>query len=155
MNKPLMLLLVFAAAGCLGPAPKPPVTWTIDFSTDEKVASAMICAPFAGERLAVLRADGSIAFDPCNAFAASPLSIIRDASVGRRGEGALIVRKLALDCRSAGRRDAVVELEIVRDAVVARGAATEPTADGNYTAAFSRAFTAAFTQARERMKVAQ
>ena len=102
--KKTMLLLVPALAGCLGSAPKPPVNWTIDIETGSKVAFAAVCAPYGGQRFAVLRADGSIAFDPCNSFAASPGSIIKDAVVGRKGEGALFVRRLALDCRAEGRR---------------------------------------------------
>jgi len=96
-------------------------------------AEAMRYAP------AVLRSDGSIAFDPRNSFAAAPGSIIKDAVVGRGGEGSLFVRRLALDCRAEGRRDAVVSLEIVSGNRASKGNAAEPTADGNYSKAFSSA----------------
>lgn len=150
-----MMTLIPALAGCLSSAPKPPVNWTIDVAAEAKVASAVVCAPYAGQRLAVLRADGSIAFDPFNSFAAAPGSIIKDAVVARRGEGALVVRRLALDCRAAGRRDAVVELEIALGDRLGKGEAAEPTADGNYSAAFSRAFEKAYTQAHEGLKAAK
>lgn len=150
--KKTMLLLVPALAGCLGSAPKPPVNWTIDIETGSKVAFAAVCAPYGGQRFAVLRADGSVAFDPCNSFAASPGSIIKDAVVGRRGEGALFVRRLALDCRAEGRRDALVSVEIISGDRVGKGEAAEPTADGNYSRAFSAAFAKAYAAAAEGLK---
>ena len=150
--KKTALLFVPVLAGCLGSAPKPPVNWTIDIESDAKVAFAAVCAPYGGQRIAVLRPDGSIAFDPCNAFAAAPGSIIKDAVVGRKGEGSLFVRKLALDCRAEGCRDAVVSLEIVSGDRVGKGEATELTSDGNYSAAFSRAFSRAYANAIEELK---
>ena len=150
--KKTALLFVPVLAGCLGSAPQPPVNWTIDIESDAKVAFAAVCAPYGGQRIAVLRPDGSIAFDPCNAFAAAPGSIIKDAVVGRKGEGSLFVRKLALDCRAEGRRDAVVSLEIVSGDRVGKGEATELTSDGNYSAAFSRAFSRAYANAIEELK---
>ena len=151
MNKLSVPLAALALTGCLGAPPKPPVNWTIEVASVAKVASVTVCAPYGGQRLAVLRQDGSIAFDPCNSFAATPMAILRDAVSSRRGEGALVVRRLALDCRAEGRRDAVVELEIAIGDRTGRGAAAEPTADGNYTAAFSAAFEKAFAQAREEL----
>ncbi|MBR3956519.1 MAG: hypothetical protein IKJ89_01555 [Kiritimatiellae bacterium] len=150
--KKIALLAVPVLAGCLGSAPKPPVTWTIDVESDAKVAFAAVCAPYGGQRFAVLRSDGSIAFDPRNSFAAAPGSIIKDAVVGRKGEGSLFVRKLALDCRAAGRRNAVVSLEVVVGDRVGKGEAAEPTADGNYSAAFSHAFSKAYANAIEGLK---
>ena len=84
--------------------------------------------------------------------AAAPGSIIKDAVVGRKGEGSLFVRKLALDCRAEGRRDAVVSLEIVSGDRVGKGEATELTSDGNYSAAFSRAFSRAYADAIDGLK---
>ena len=150
--KKTALLFVPVLAGCLASAPKPPVNWTIEIESDAKVAFAAVCAPYGSQRIAVLRPDGSIAFDPCNAFAAAPGSIIKDAVVGRKGEGSLFVRKLALDCRAEGRRDAVVSLEIVSGDRVGKGEATELTSDGNYSAAFSRAFSRAYANAIEELK---
>ncbi len=148
-------MLALACAGCLAPAPKPPVHWTIDIETQDKCAFAMVCAPYGGQRIAVLRPNGSIAFDPCNAFAAQPSSIIKDAVVSRGGRGALVVRRLALDCRAEGRRNALVELELADGKTVSRGSAAEPTGDGNFTAAFSAAFEKAYGKACEGFKTAK
>jgi len=155
MKKFALLLLAPALAGCLGTAPKPPVNWNIEVETDAKVAFATVCAPYGGQRIAVLRPDGSIAFDPFNSFAASPGAILKDAVVGRGGKGALFVRRLALDCREAGMRNAVVELEIADGTHTAKGSASEPTADGNFTAAFSRAFGSAYAKATEQFRSAK
>lgn len=155
MNKFAVSLFALVLAGCLAAPPKPPVNWTIEVASGARVASVAVCAPYGGQRLAVLRQDGSIAFDPRNSFAAAPAAILRDAVASRLGEGALVVRRLALDCRAKDRRDAVVELEIALGERIGRGAAAEPTADGNYTAAFSSAFERAYAQARRELEAAK
>ncbi len=155
MKKFALLFLAPALAGCLGTAPKPPVNWNIEVETDDKVAFATVCAPYGGQRIAVLRPDGSIAFDPFNSFAASPGAILKDAVVARGGKGALFVRRLALDCRKQGSRNAVVDLEITDGTRTAKGTASEPTADGNFTAAFSRAFKSAYIKATEEFRSAK
>ena len=150
MKRILILAGLLALSGCLGSAPKRPVCWTIEVEPLTAVGRVVVSAPYSGTRFAVLRADGSLAFDPGNAFAAVPSVILGDAIQSRRTHGVLTVRKLALDCRQEGRRDAVVELEIVRKGEpVHRGSASVGTADGNYTAAFSAAFAAAYRQAVE------
>ena len=55
-------------------------------------------------------------------------------------------------CRAAGRRNAVVSLEVVVGDRVGKGEAAEPTADGNYSAAFSHAFSKAYANAIEGLK---
>lgn len=152
MNKFPAILLAAACAGCLASAPRPPVNWTIDIETDAKSATAIVCAPYGGQRIAVLRPDGSIAFDAFNVFAAAPASIIKDAVVARGGKGALVVRRLALDCRAPGRRDAVVELEITDGTRLAKGSAAESTSSGNFSSAFSRAFERAYGKAAEEFR---
>ena len=150
MKRILILSALALLAGCLGSAPKRPTCWTIETEPLTAVGRVVVSAPYSGTRFAVLRADGSLAFDPGNVFAAAPSVILGDAIQSRRRPGVLTVRKLALDCREAGRRDAVVELEIVRKGEPARkGAAAVGTADGNYTAAFSAAFATAYRQAVE------
>ena len=152
MNKFAALILAAATAGCLGPAPKPPANWTIDVDTEVKASFVTVCAPYGGQRIAVLRQNGSIAFDPCNSFAAAPTSILKDALVSRGGKLSLVVRRLALDCRAPGQRDALVELELISGDRSAKGAASVPTPDGNYSSAFSRAFAKAFDEAWKGLK---
>jgi len=151
MKKIAAYVSAFLTAGCLGSAPKTPAYWTIEADAAEKAASVVVCAPYGGQRLAVLRANGSIAFDPCNSFAASPAAILKDALVARGGSGVVTVRKIALDCREAGRRDAVVELDIALGDRAASGSASVSAADGNYTAAFTRAFAQAHAKARKEL----
>ena len=155
MNKFAVTVFAVALAGCLGPAPKAPVNWTIDVDAGARVASVAVCAPYGGQRIAVLRPNGSIAFDPSNSFAASPSAILKDALVSRGGRGAVTVRRLALDCRAKGRRSALVELEMSLGERTAKGEASVPTPDGNYTAAFSSAFSRAFAQARKELEPGQ
>ena len=81
------VLPVLLLAGCMGTAPKAPVNWTIEpkaasvFSAAAakwgtvRLASVSVRAPYDGQRLAVLRADGSIAFDAFNTFAAAPAAL--------------------------------------------------------------------------------
>lgn len=147
MKKFAFFALATALAGCLGPAPKTPAYWTIDVESDAKAAFVTVCAPYGGQRIAVLRQDGSIAFDPANSFAASPSAILKDALVVRGGKGALMIRRLALDCRAAGRRDALVEIDYILGERTGKGSASVTTSDGNYSTAFSRAFEKAYAQA--------
>jgi hypothetical protein len=149
MKKFAAYVSAFLLAGCLGSAPKAPAYWTIDVESAEKATSVVVCAPYGGQRLAVLRGNGSIAFDPCNSFAAAPAAILKDALVARGGSGAVTVRRIALDCREEGRRDALVELDVALGDKVASGAASVSAADGNYTAAFTRAFARAHAEARK------
>jgi len=155
MNKFVATILAAALSGCLGSAPKAPVNWTIDVDAEAKASFVAVCAPYGGQRIAVLRPDGSIAFDPGNSFAASPSAILKDALVARGGKGAVLVRRLALDCRTAGKRDALVELELAVGDRSARGAASVPTPDGNFSAAFSSAFSRAYAQAQKGLEPAQ
>ena len=180
--KTLSLLLTPVLAGCLGPAPTAPENWTIecaevprggDVRTAETVrlAQVNVRAPFDGRRFAVLRPDGSVAFDAFNGFAAPPAALLRGAAedffartpVYRRAVAAnsaasarysleISVTRLALDCRREGRREASVALSLVvldgrTIQAVHHGEASSPTDDGNYSAAFSRAFTDALAAA--------
>lgn len=133
--------------GCLSSAPAPATNWYIEVNASDKVASVNVVAPYNSNRLAVLRADGSVAFDPLNAFAASPAALISGQLISRQGVGTLTVMRLALDCRQPGKRLALVELRLDRNGQAAFAKATVPTADGNYTAAFSAALERAYADA--------
>ena len=173
-----------AFGGCISSAPRAAENWAIEFwragaeSGDAEVkcgavriAQISVRAPYDGTRLAVLRADGSLAFDSYNAFAASPNQMLRGAvhdaveatgafeRVLSANSGAVCeltlettVTRLALDCRKEGRRDATIEMTFVllkgRDAIAsAHAEGKAATSDGDYSAAFSRALAKAVASA--------
>ena len=171
----LMAAVLPLVCGCLGAAPKAPKNWSIEWAKTSversesealpavKLVQLDVRAPYNGTHLAVLRQDGSIAFDAFNSFAAQPAAILKGAASdaleasGRfsqviyGGSAALApyaleitVTRLALDCRD-GRRDASVALTVVlvgsRNVVAsASGEAAVPVAEGNFSQAFSSAF---------------
>lgn len=176
-------LLPLLLTGCLSANVSKAVNWTLvpeasDFvAADERkfgearLAIVTVRAPYDGRDLVVLRPDGSLAFDPCNQFAAVPSALIKGTALDvLRGSGLfkgvqpavttadvdcnleLVVDELALDCRTEGQRMASVRLALAmirkRQVVaVGRGAASVETTDGNYSAAFGKAFTKAVSAA--------
>lgn len=136
-----------------------------------RVSRVDVRAPFDGQRLAVLRGDGSIAFDPRNSFAAPPAALLRgatlDAARASRLAAAAIdrlssastpysievsVSRFALDCRTPGARKASVALSVSlmdsRNVIATSEADAEAdAAAGDYTSAFSKAFGAAIDKA--------
>jgi len=146
MKKITALAALAALTGCLSSAPKAPTYWTIEIDADAPAyASVAVAAPFDGQEFAVLRPDGSIAFDAYNAFAARPMQLLRVGAKPQTGP-AITVRRLALDCRVKGERMAVVELTATDGQTARSVVATSPTGDGNYTRAFSAAFRDALRQ---------
>lgn len=191
MSKPGIIIIIasLALGGCMSAAPRAPQNWAIEFwranqtAADEadgaaksgtvRVASVAVRAPYDGTRLAVLRSDGTLAFDAYNAFAAAPAQMLRGAvqdAVEASGAFSRVVpansvaacdmtlettvTRLALDCRNEGRRDATVEVSLLlsrgRDVVAAaRAEGKAPTGDNDYSAAFSRALARAVGKAME------
>ena len=184
MRKVIFPVLSLAVlAGCMSSAPKAPDCWTIEMDRAGlpdadvagmglpavRVASPTVRAPYDGTRLAVLRADGSLAFDGFNAFAASPALILRGTVQDALESAGLTVvaptssahadatiettvLRLALDCRRDGRRDAVVSLSLTlvdgrRVQATGRGEGRESAMAGDYSSAFSRAFVKAVSEA--------
>lgn len=181
----VFLPFVLAFAGCMSSAPKAPKNWTVECAAAcaeaagkpslpvVKLLQLEVRAPYSGSRIAVVRRDGSLAFDAFNSFAAQPASLLRGAAqdalessgkferVLTGGSSALApmaaevtVTKLALECGEAGRCDAAVALTLAlvdsrsRSVVsVSKGESAVAAADGNYTAAFSRAFASAMSGA--------
>lgn len=188
-----------AFAGCISPAPPPAANWAVEFwrakelggvetqgiaapvedapanaasaRKTARIAAVTVRAPYDGMRIAVLRDDGTIAFDPYNSFASAPSSMLRGAAQDCAEASGLfervlpansfaaadlsleiVVTKLALDCRKDGRRDACVALALLaadgREALAdAEGAGRASAGDGDYSAAFSRAFAKAMKDA--------
>ena len=182
-NPLIITSLALALTGCLSSPPEAPVNWTVEWMPGGDTAAVsprfglvrpslvVVRAPYDGSRIAVLRPDGSIAFDAFNVFAASPAALLRGAVgdvLSASGEFAgvldaassanaqylaeVTVRRLALDCRKEGRRDACVDLTFTllegrRPVATKSASASEPAPLGNYSAAFSAAFARALQSA--------
>ena len=100
MKKNLLLVLLMAACtGCL--STPPPVTYWMISAPEGGTYAATVSAPYNTAKLVVLRADGSVAFDTYNCWAALPSSLIRT-------EKPIVISTLALDCSVTGRKDALV-----------------------------------------------
>jgi len=183
LSFPLLFL-----CGCLSPAPAPAVSyWLMEFRDSPvaakepkfdvvRLSQVIIGQPYAGDRLVVLRKDGTVAFDAGNAFAAAPASLMKEicfsalktsglfpdvvdatsgASAGVFAE--VFVNRLALDCRQEDSRRAVAELRIrllegktISATVVGDGVADA--SDGDYGVAFSKAVSAALTSALAKLR---
>lgn len=181
-----MACAALALCGCISSAPKAADNWSVEFwragrsegDTEAsqqrgavRLSNVTVRAPYDGIHLAVLRADGTIAYDPYNAFAAAPAQLLRGAvqdaveDSGRfsrvlaANSGAkcdlsleVTVTRVALDCRKEGRRDATIELTLLliegREAVASgKAEGKAATSDGDYSAAFSRALAKAVSSA--------
>ncbi len=183
MKKLWCLLSLPMLAGCLTAADPEVSLWPLEYQADgalpaatpqygiTRMAAVIVRAPYGERNLAVLRANGSIAFDNYHEFAAAPAALLKgvvadamrasgrfQAVVGAssivktENEVEVAVRKLALDCRQPGSRQAVVELVLRleaagRPALHVTGASTVDAADGRYGAAFSKAISAALGEA--------
>jgi len=187
--KTYFILLLPLIAGCLSSAPKAPTNWTLDLARSSsdvtreecgkesvRIASVDIRAPYAGQRLAVLRPDGSLAFDAFNSFAGSPAMLMRGTAVdavdasGRFGRVVpsgsaaktrysieIVVTQLALDCREEGKRAAKVAFRLVlldgrEVCAIVRGTGSAAAGD-DYSAAFSTAFARAMQDALSKLTV--
>ena len=177
-------------AGCFSTTtPRTPTAWTVEYAADAAAASApvrsveasahgsvrvaqvVVRAPYDVREIAVLRPNGSLAFDPYNQFASLPSSLLKGAvqdalqshvafrsavSSSSRLDADLTaettVTRLVLDCREEGTRRATVELTIlllkgrVAFATV-DGVGVADASDGNYARAFSAAFSQAMSDA--------
>ena len=136
-----------------------------------RLAQVSVRSPYDGSRLVVLRKDGSVAFDAFNSFAAQPAALLKGtahdileasglfekvmqgSSQAQTKLGLEItVNRLALDCTREGERKASVALAVVlmdgRTVVSSvHGEGSAPATDGNYSSAFSTAFTSALVDA--------
>ena len=188
MKKLLALLLLPAMTGCLTSTAPSIALWPIDYIGAGKTVSAkprydvarlqqvVVRAPFSEQGLAVLRANGSMAFDPYNEYAAQPAQLMKgvaldaltDCGLFKQVVGAgssarasvtveVLVTRLALDCQTAESRRAIacltVRLVDEREILaIVKGEGAVDAADGNFGAAFSRAVTSAFVSALGQLK---
>ena len=182
------------AAGCLSSAPPPATAWTLDapppptlpqaepkpIFAATRLGGVSVLAPYDQTAFTVRRADGSVAFDPANRFAAQPAALLRGplmaglAADGRFGRVVpqasvasadavveVVVPELTLDCRTEGARKAraAVTVNVMRSGRASRditlsgsGAGEADAVDGNYSAAFGTAVGAAVANALSGLK---
>ncbi len=193
-------LLACGCAGCLSSDAPDATTWTIDSRVDgrspvaaegsnipafgtTRMGVVAVDAPYDKPPFVVRRANGSVAFDHYNLFAASPSTLLqapirtRLAADGRFGsvvnrasvanadsQVEVQVTDLSLDCRTEGQRvaRAAVKMDVVKTgrgprvvALVGEGAGEADAADGDYTKAFSTAFDAAVSGALKSLKTVE
>ena len=182
MKKLISLSLVPLLSGCLS-ASVPKVTqWLLEYKGPVRatrltkyevgrVSQVTVRSPYNEVGIAVLRADGSMAFDPYNEYAANPTAMLKglvfdamdasglfgsvvnsSSSVKAQAMSEVLVSRLALDCRKEGERKAVaaVRIRLISDdgkALHAQGEGTADAKDGNYGAALSDALSAALNSA--------
>lgn len=187
MNKTILFALLAAvSSGCVSLTATTPTTaeWTTVAVESRKTGEAKfgvarlaqleVRQPYDVRPIAVSRADGSLAFDAYNRFAAVPSQILRGAALdvlaasGRFGSVVSKVSAATTDClievtvkdillvsKGEGQLEASVDVAILvldghrEIAGSGSAAATSDASDGNYGAAFSRAFTEALTKATE------
>jgi len=140
-----------------------------------RLGSVVVNAPYDRPQFVVRRPDGTVAFDHYNVFASDPSTLLRaSAQSGLSADGRLghvvgqssvlssdaqveiQVKDLSIDCREAGRRVAcaAVSVDVVKVgrgpralASTGEGRAAVDALDGNYSRAFSQAFSKALDAA--------
>lgn len=139
-----------------------------------RLSQVNVRAPYDGKRMAVLRADSSLAFDPCNLFAAQPSLLLKGvvqdvltasgcfkvvvpatsaASASEIVE--VTISSLRLNCTRGAEAAPIAEASVAllilngsREIIgVSRGSGSAEASDGDYGAAFSKAITAALSAA--------
>ena len=142
-----------------------------------RIGSVSVAAPWDCDNIVVRRADGSVVRDPYNKFAAQPAALLKgpllglasqDGAFGRVLSGMtaaapdaileLTVTDLSLDCSGSGRRASVAlsaalvsgqGRKVIADGT---GDAKVDASSGDYSAAFSEAFSSAVKMAFSKMK---
>ena len=187
MRKLIALSLIPLLSGCLS-ASSPRVTqWLLEYKGPVRatrvtkyevgrVSQVLVRSPYNEVGIAVLRADGSMAFDPYNEYAANPTALLKgfvfdamdasglfgtvvnpSSSVRSQTQAEVLVSRLALDCRMKGERKAVaaVRVRLIADdgkVLCAQGEGSSDAKDGNYGAAFSSALSMALSTAFEQFR---
>ena len=182
MRKLIAFALLPVLTGCLTASAPKVKQWLLEYKGQVRVATpakyevgrvsqVLVRSPYNETGIAVLRADGSMAFDPYNEYAANPMLMLKgvvfdamdasglfgvvvnpSSSVRSSVSVEVFISRLALDCRKEGERKAVasVRVRLLADAEKTLYAQSEGEADakdGNYGAAFSTALSAALNSA--------
>ena len=182
MKKMIALALIPVLSGCLS-ASSPRVTqWLLEYKRPVRaaqpakyevgrVSQVLVRSPYNEKGIAVMRADGSMAFDPYNEYAANPTALLKgfvydamdasglfgtvvnpSSSVNSQALAEVLVSRLALDCRKKGERKAVASVcvrLVANDGktLYAKGEGEADAKGGNYGAALSSALSFALNSA--------
>ena len=182
MKKIVAFLVLPVLVGCLS-ASSPKVTqWLLEYRGPVRatrlpkyevgrVSQILVRSPYNEIGIAVLRADGSMAFDPYNEYAANPTALLKGVALDAMDASGLfgtvlnpsstvrssalvevLIGRLALDCRKEGERKAVASarVRIIADGekpLCAKGEGEADAKDGNYGAALSDALSRALHSA--------
>ena len=86
----LLLLSPMVLAGCLTSRAPEVACWNLEYAADAataakadarlgivRVSQVVVRAPYAAKGIAVLRANGTVAFDPYNEYAAGPAALLK------------------------------------------------------------------------------
>ena len=182
MKKLIVFTLLPVLAGCLTASAPKVSQWILEYEGGVRtaqvakydvgrVSQVLVRSPYNEVGIAVLRADGSMAFDPYNEYAANPTAMLKgfvfdamdasglfgtvvnpSSSVKSQALAEVLVSRLALDCRKEGERKAVASVRvrlIANDgkALYAQGEGAADAKVGNYGAALSDALSAALNTA--------
>ena len=182
MKRFFPFLLAPVLSGCLTATVAPVSYWPVEYkggvssvqSAKFGVARALpivVRSPYNARSLTVLRADGTVASDPLNEFAAPPAQLAKGVLVDALTSSGLfrdvvesgsiasadvsvevVVERLALDCRQEGARTAMADVvvKVLKGHAIAasvKGSGAVGAADGNYGVAFSGALSSALVMA--------
>jgi len=186
--------VALALSGCLSGPSRPPVkAWTVEPATadsarapvrlDEltpppfkatRLGGVTVLPPYDTAPIHVKRADGTLAEDAYNVFAAAPSQLLRRPVMGALAQeqrfghilpsassaaseavAEVLVSELALDCRDGRKAKVRLGLNIVKGREVVLASEAEGSADaasGDYTEAFSKAFNDAIREGLVNLK---
>ena len=187
MKKLIAFFLIPVLSGCFTASVPKVSQWILEYEGSVRtaqvakydvgrVSQVLVRSPYNEVGIAVLKPDGSVAFDPYNEYAASPTAMLKgmvcdamnasglfgsvvnaSSSVKSSAMVEAYFTRLALDCRQEGGRKASVTV-VVRilgpdgRAAVAKGEGVMDATDGNFGAAFSSAASTALRSAFDRLR---
>lgn len=187
MKKLIVFSLIPVLSGCFTASVPKVSQWLLEYEGSVRtaqvakydvgrVSQVMVRSPYTEVGVAVLRPDGSVAFDSYNEYAASPAAMLRgvvydamdasglfgsvvnaSSSVKSSAMVEVLFTRMVLDCRQEGGRKASVAV-VVRilgpdgRADIARGEGVVDATGGNFGAALSGAVSAALRSAFDRLR---
>lgn len=187
MKKSIVFFLAPVLSGCLTASTPKVSQWILEYEGAARtaqvakydvgrVSQVLVRSPYNEVGIAVLKTDGSVAFDPYNEYAANPTAMLKgmvsdamnasgifgsvvnaSSSVKSSAMVEAFFTRLALDCRKDGLRQASVAV-IVRilgpdeRAEIAKGEGVADAMDGSFGAALSVAASTALRSAFDQLR---